>query len=497
MNDDTSQEPTLVLNGTGKIGRRVVARLTARGRPVRIGSRSGEPRFDWEDRSTWGPVLEGVGSAYVSHHFDAIPGAAEMLGLVRRTVRAERRFAPRPLVWARRAGGRACGAGSARLRRRADGPAIDLVRPELQRGLLAGNGPGRRGRASGRRYARAVRRRRRHRRRRGRGADRRSARRRGLRAHRAPAAHVRGGGRRDLAGAGPRDPLRADLDRGLRRRRSPSRAFRARSSRCWPTSSARSSTAATLTWPTACNARSAASRATSPTTRATRPLPASGTRAPARPLEDIQVQTPTTAHGAQGDPYMDSSTATREHVDYARHVLEHPATVDALTDAHGNADIALGAAVIAMGLLAVLSCDWAVTVMPALTAATTECASTRCNRRSTTPAFPVGFLAPGGARRGRPRSCASPRLPPDRTLDRRGPRLLRCGDPPHRRDPHRAQRRPQDRRGPRPHREARAVRDDFATPRIAWHIVRALATTATFGALAWALILRGRTGRTA
>ena len=48
MNDDTSQEPTLVLGGTGKTGRRVVERLTARGLPVRIGSRSGEPRFDWE-----------------------------------------------------------------------------------------------------------------------------------------------------------------------------------------------------------------------------------------------------------------------------------------------------------------------------------------------------------------------------------------------------------------------------------------------------------------
>jgi len=80
MNDSTRQAPTLVLNGTGKIGRRVVERLTARGLPVRIGSRSGEPRFDWEDRSTWGPVLDGVGSAYVSHHFDAIPGAAETLG---------------------------------------------------------------------------------------------------------------------------------------------------------------------------------------------------------------------------------------------------------------------------------------------------------------------------------------------------------------------------------------------------------------------------------
>ncbi len=74
------RKQTLVLNGTGKIGRRVVERLTARGLPVRVGSRSGEPRFDWEERSTWGPVLEGVGSAYVSHHFDSIPGAGETLG---------------------------------------------------------------------------------------------------------------------------------------------------------------------------------------------------------------------------------------------------------------------------------------------------------------------------------------------------------------------------------------------------------------------------------
>jgi uncharacterized protein YbjT (DUF2867 family) len=73
-------KPTLVLGGTGKIGRRVVERLEARGRPVRIGSRSGEPPFDWDDRSTWGPVLEGVGSAYVSHYWDVIPGAAETLG---------------------------------------------------------------------------------------------------------------------------------------------------------------------------------------------------------------------------------------------------------------------------------------------------------------------------------------------------------------------------------------------------------------------------------
>jgi uncharacterized protein YbjT (DUF2867 family) len=58
----------------------VAARLAARGLLVRIGSRSSEPRFDWEDRSTWDPILEGVGSAYVAHYWDALPGAADTLG---------------------------------------------------------------------------------------------------------------------------------------------------------------------------------------------------------------------------------------------------------------------------------------------------------------------------------------------------------------------------------------------------------------------------------
>jgi uncharacterized protein YbjT (DUF2867 family) len=80
MSDNTTQEPTLVLGGTGKTGRRVAERLTARGLPVRIGSRSGEPRFDWENPSSWGPALEGVGSAYVVHYWDVLAGAAETLG---------------------------------------------------------------------------------------------------------------------------------------------------------------------------------------------------------------------------------------------------------------------------------------------------------------------------------------------------------------------------------------------------------------------------------
>jgi len=77
---NTRHQPTLVLGGTGKIGRRVVERLNARGLPVRIGSRSGNPPLDWDDRSTWAPALQGVGSAYVAHYWDVLPGAAETLG---------------------------------------------------------------------------------------------------------------------------------------------------------------------------------------------------------------------------------------------------------------------------------------------------------------------------------------------------------------------------------------------------------------------------------
>jgi uncharacterized protein YbjT (DUF2867 family) len=81
MMSGESSKPTLVLGGTGKTGRRVAARLEARGLPVRIGSRSAEPRFDWEDRSTWAPALDGVGSAYVSYYPDlTMPGALEAVG---------------------------------------------------------------------------------------------------------------------------------------------------------------------------------------------------------------------------------------------------------------------------------------------------------------------------------------------------------------------------------------------------------------------------------
>ncbi len=71
-------KPTLVLGGTGKTGRRVAERLLARGLPVRIGSRSGQPPFDWSNPSTWAPALEGVGAVYISYYPDvAAPGGVE------------------------------------------------------------------------------------------------------------------------------------------------------------------------------------------------------------------------------------------------------------------------------------------------------------------------------------------------------------------------------------------------------------------------------------
>jgi uncharacterized protein YbjT (DUF2867 family) len=71
-------KPILVLGANGKTGRRVAERLQARGLDVRIGSRTADPPFDWEDTSTWAPALDGVGSVYLTYYPDiAIPGATE------------------------------------------------------------------------------------------------------------------------------------------------------------------------------------------------------------------------------------------------------------------------------------------------------------------------------------------------------------------------------------------------------------------------------------
>ncbi|MDQ3270890.1 MAG: NAD(P)H-binding protein [Pseudomonadota bacterium] len=75
-NQHSSQAMTLVLGGTGKTGRRVAERLAEAGYRTRVGSRSAQPAFDWEDQASWAPALEGCSSAYIAFQPDlAVPGA--------------------------------------------------------------------------------------------------------------------------------------------------------------------------------------------------------------------------------------------------------------------------------------------------------------------------------------------------------------------------------------------------------------------------------------
>ena len=79
MTQNMQQQPlVLVLGGTGKIGRRIVARLATRGVPVRIGSRTAAPAFEWNDPATWPGVLNGVQNVFISYAPDiAVPGAQQ------------------------------------------------------------------------------------------------------------------------------------------------------------------------------------------------------------------------------------------------------------------------------------------------------------------------------------------------------------------------------------------------------------------------------------
>ena len=71
---------TLVIGANGKTGRRVADRLEALGWPVRRGSRSGTPRFDWDDPQSWAAALDGIEQAYVTFQPDlAAPGAPEVI----------------------------------------------------------------------------------------------------------------------------------------------------------------------------------------------------------------------------------------------------------------------------------------------------------------------------------------------------------------------------------------------------------------------------------
>jgi uncharacterized membrane protein len=170
--------------------------------------------------------------------------------------------------------------------------------------------------------------------------------------------------------------------------------------------------------------------------------------------------------------------------------------IDARNDR--NADLVLAAAVFAMGLLAGLYFFSAIAVMPALTAAddrTLVDAMQQMIDKIENPAFFTVLLgAPTLAaialyqtrRSAQPKTAAwiiaalalytvmvvitfAVHIPLNEDLKDAG-------------DPARIDNLAQ-------------VRDDFATPWVAWDIVRTLTTTAAFASLTWALALRTRRGR--
>lgn len=91
MTQNMQQQPlVLVLGGTGKVGRRIAARLTARGVPVRIGARTAAPAFDWNDPATWRKVLNGVQNVFISYAPDiAVPGAPQAVAEFTRQAAAQ------------------------------------------------------------------------------------------------------------------------------------------------------------------------------------------------------------------------------------------------------------------------------------------------------------------------------------------------------------------------------------------------------------------------
>ena len=84
------EKKILVLGGKGKTGRRVAERLTKLGKTIRIGSRSEQPSFDWENPETWAGALEGMDTVYITFQPDlAVPGALKAIeGFTSQAVKA-------------------------------------------------------------------------------------------------------------------------------------------------------------------------------------------------------------------------------------------------------------------------------------------------------------------------------------------------------------------------------------------------------------------------
>jgi len=205
---------------------------------------------------------------------------------------------------------------------------------------------------------------------------------------------------------------------------------------------------------------------------------------------------------ATNTPARKPANADRERPEgnYARQALENRPTAHDPTRADRNASIVLGAALIAMGLVAGLYFFSAIAVMPALTAAddrTLVDAMQQMIDKIENPAFFLIFL-------GAPALAAVALFQARRSGAAKTARWVVAGlafytvmvavtfaihiplndELKEAGDPARIE-------------NLAAVRDEFVTPWVAWDIVRMLASTAAFGSLIWALVLRGRMGRAA
>jgi uncharacterized protein YbjT (DUF2867 family) len=89
MSPKNPEKTILVTGGTGKTGRRVIKRLEQLKWPLRVGSRSGKPPFDWRDAATWKPALEGMDAVYIAFQPDlAVPGAVDIIQRFTKTAAA-------------------------------------------------------------------------------------------------------------------------------------------------------------------------------------------------------------------------------------------------------------------------------------------------------------------------------------------------------------------------------------------------------------------------
>ncbi|MEM8499725.1 MAG: NmrA family NAD(P)-binding protein [Pseudomonadota bacterium] len=88
-NTKSIDERVLVLGATGKTGRRIVSSLEKHRVPVRLGSRTALPSFDWNNADNWDVCLEGITKIYINYAPDlAMPGATDAISELVRCAQA-------------------------------------------------------------------------------------------------------------------------------------------------------------------------------------------------------------------------------------------------------------------------------------------------------------------------------------------------------------------------------------------------------------------------